>query len=334
MTRRRWILLCASAALIVALVPLGAGVLLIDRHPLVDAPPATGVDDAVRTRALVKRTWTTLKETGGTLRIGEDEVNSAFAFVSRGTHRIRGRARVTETGITVAVSVRLPPTPFGEYLNGWATVTAPTDGLKLRRVALGGLEVPGGIAQPLLRLALDLALGDETGTFAVATILGVRTAGEEAVVTLRRVPDLKQRVDRIKARFKRVRDRMALLGDPALVRRYYARLIEIDQALPPDTAVPFRKFLPPLFRLAGERGGDAVEENRAAVLALAMFLGSQRFESFVGPVHTELTRSYRVQHHPIPLAGRTDLRLHFLVSAGLKVVADSGLSHAVGSSRN
>ena len=50
-----------------------------------------------------------------------------------------------------------------------------------------------------------------------------------------------------------------------------------------------------------------------------------------------MTRKTVLRHvakepHPfhIALGGRQDLRLHFIVSAGIKVIADSGISFAAG----
>jgi hypothetical protein len=75
--------------------------------------------------------------------------------------------------------------------------------------------------------------------------------------------------------------------------------------------------------------GKAEVENQAAILALAIYLGDTRFESFIGKVRTSDMKGNKLPHRVV-LAGRTDLRLHFIFSAALKIISDHNSSIAIG----
>jgi hypothetical protein len=120
--------------------------------------------------------------------------------------------------------------------------------------------------------------------------------------------------------------------DSSLVSHYYGRLLEEGRNSQTGTAPSLAAYLGPLFRLARERSatGDPVRENRAALLALAIYLGDPRFDKLAGlELKPDLLgRSSYAQG--VHLGGRQDLRLHFVISAGLKLLTDQGISTAIG----
>ena len=69
------------------------------------------------------------------------------------------------------------------------------------------------------------------------------------------------------------------------------------------------------------RSGDLADENRAAILATAIYFGSWRIESMIGKVRTDEMLLHRCKTKNVVLAGRTDLRLHFIISAALEIAS-------------
>jgi hypothetical protein len=183
-----------------------------------------------------------------------------------------------------------------------------------------------------LRIALDLALGDNKGTAIVDSVQSVAVEQKTITVQFRPVPHLKERLQNLKTRLRGLRDDMALLGDPMAVRTYYAKLIELVEKSARSRPVSMAHFVGPVFQLAQRRSraGNPVDENQAAVLALAMYFGDWRFGRLIGPVLTEEMKRHRPRTRGVQLGGRRDLRLHFIISAGLKIVADSGVTVAIG----
>jgi hypothetical protein len=88
----------------------------------------------------------------------------------------------------------------------------------------------------------------------------------------------------------------------------------------------------PLFQTVKDRSGfgDPVAENQAALLAMVIYFGDSRFERLTGQVRTGALKFHKPKTKSVRLAGRGDLLLHFIISAGLKIVSDSGISAAIG----
>lgn len=121
--------------------------------------------------------------------------------------------------------------------------------------------------------------------------------------------------------------------DIPAIRAHLQHLIESATRLPRDGEARFGTSLETAFRFARERSrqGQAVRENRAAVLALGMLLGHRRVETFVGSVVDAATmqkaaRSFR----GTTLRGRDDWPKHFFVSASLSLLAAGDVSDAAG----
>jgi hypothetical protein len=172
-------------------------------------------------------------------------------------------------------------------------------------------------------------MGNDQGSLLMESVESVSIDQDVITVNFRSVPELKRRLRKTAARLRYLRDEIALLGDPLTVRVYYIKLMESSGEH--STSMSLADFIHPLFRLAKERSRDAdpADENQAAILALAMYLGDSGFGRLIGPVLTDEMKRHK-RPGKVTLAGREDLRLHFVISAGLKVVADSGLSSAAG----
>ena len=73
-----------------------------------------------------------------------------------------------------------------------------------------------------------------------------------------------------------------------------------------------------------------MDENKASLLALSIFLGTTNFNSIIGAIDKKTLRKCQPRGRKIVLNNRVDLRLHFIYSAGLKVISDSGISFTIG----
>ena len=128
---------------------------------------------------------------------------------------------------------------------------------------------------------------------------------------------------------------LARLGEnPDVVSRtriHFRHLALTAERLPRDDR--FEAFLQSAFQLAQKHSQkeDPVQENRAAILALAMLLGHWRVETLVGPVTDEDLRLAAGRHvGRVTLRRRTDWGKHFLVSAALALLSNESLSDAAG----
>ncbi len=117
--------------------------------------------------------------------------------------------------------------------------------------------------------------------------------------------------------------------DQERLRVYSDALVALVARQKTAPTVSIAKLLPPLFELARERslaGGDAAAENRAAILALAFYANQLGLETIV-----PAARSWpQAKPMVVTLAGRTDLPLHYLISAAVASTSGSPLADAVG----
>jgi hypothetical protein len=186
------------------------------------------------------------------------------------------------------------------------------------QLGIGRLPLPAALALPLLR-GLAVRQGAQAGALlAPGLIDSVRIAPGQLTVSYRSGAAA---VDRLRAALTTPDEQQRL-------RAYGERLAALTQALG-GAAVSVARLLPPLFALAAERsaaGGDATAENRAALLTLAFYANHRPLGLLVPAAH-----AWR-QPRPlsVTLQQRSDLPLHFLISALIAAEADTPLADAVG----
>ncbi|MFQ5753103.1 MAG: hypothetical protein ACE5HI_14015 [bacterium] len=321
--------------MLVIVLPSAFILMTFERSPAVLSTKIAVVEDAARVRALAKSSLKILfkPNDADSILATEEDLNAVLTFMARGVSKFSGRANITQTGLEAVGTLHLPHNPIGDYMNLHVGLNPSRSGLKFSQVKLGHIKIPGPVALFILRFMLNMALGKGQGTVAVNSVQSVIFEKEKVAFYFNARPELNlERLKFLKARLKGIRDYIAPLGDPLVVRLYYAKLIEIGQRQQGAKSISLARFMGPLFRLAYQRSVDAdpADENHATIMALSMFVGNYRFERLIGPVRTEEMKSYRLKTRNVVLHGRQDLRLHFIISAGLKLLADSGISYAVG----
>ena len=114
-------------------------------------------------------------------------------------------------------------------------------------------------------------------------------------------------------------------------REQVRHLLGIAPDLPRGDA-RFGSLMESAFRLAQQRSknADPVDENRAAIYALAILYGEPRIETLVGKMGVGMPPEDRRSLGKPTLRGRRDWVQHFLVSAALANVSNEAASNAVG----
>jgi hypothetical protein len=335
--KRRRSLLIALLLISPLVLLLLLACLVVEREPLIVETAVPTVDSAQRARKLARKVLDTLnsQQERAAITASEDDLNALMTLVGRGTQRFAGRVRVTPGIMFVGASVRLPANPLGRYLNIRGELLPDERGLNINLVKIGKLGFPPALSTALLKGLLNLGLGNREGSALMASVQSLDLTRDTVTVNLRSVPRLKGRLKRLQASLGRLRD-LSQGGeapwDSSLVGDYYGRLLEAGPSFQSGPPPSLASYLGPLFRLARERSatGDPVKENSAALLALAIYLGDPRFDKLaVLNLKPELLgrSAYRQGVH---LGGRQDLRLHFVISAGLKLLTDQGISTAIG----
>jgi hypothetical protein len=115
-------------------------------------------------------------------------------------------------------------------------------------------------------------------------------------------------------------------ADLARLRAYQERLVIVATLLPGRATVP--GLVGPMLTYAGQRSvnGDAVAENRAALIAVAFYANGWPLQAL-----TPEARNWpRAPHRDLQLRTRGDLAQHFLMSAWISASAGAALADAAG----
>lgn len=326
------------AILLFILIPLIILSSISDSRALVEEVAAVDTNSAIRAKRAAKRLYKDLMNGSSnqrsTLSFSEDEINGIVALVTRGMPRLKGRVNVTSLGIIGAFTLNVPDNPFGEYINLTSTVIPSSTGLVVDNVSAGSIDISGSIALSIMEIVLNKVIaGDTFGTQLINAIDSVEVDNSRLILAYHPIPGFRKTIDSTKEQIKGVRDELALLGDPQLVKLYYKRICKFHSQIDGFGRASVGYYLKTAFSLAEKRsymGEGPVEENRAALMALAIFLGSSKFDSVVGALDEEALATCQPRNSQMVLADRNDLRLHFIISAALKIISDSGLSFTIG----
>ncbi|MDR7335367.1 hypothetical protein [Roseateles asaccharophilus] len=313
-----WLTLALAAAALLALT------LAVQQSPRWPEPTAVSAADVARARDFLHRNDPRRPAFGPfrTLIASEREANLMLDQLVR---RVApgGSAQLMLAGgsARLQASLPVPHSPVAAWLNIAATLHE-TPGLPaIADLRVGRLPVPAWLAERLLP--------------ALAARLNATPEGALALDMVRRVRLTPARVEVV---YEWGDDGLQRLLGTLLPPAEQARLTAYAQALSGamqahvsaggSTGLPLANLLPPLFTLASQRsvGGDAVAENRAALLTLALQAIGRRMSDLVPAIQA----APQPPHLTMTLAGREDFAQHFLISAALALEGGGPLADAIG----
>ena len=325
---------------IILLVPVGLAALVlpaIEDEPLVRGKAAPNSGSASRVKTLARK-FQHAQETGAgkkELAVTEQDLASIIDFAVRGVPSARAEAQITPQGLEGRLTVGLPPTPLGRYVNLGFTILPAEHGLEIESIHLGQAEYSAGFLAPVMSYGLDLLLGAGSGEMLMGFVSSVRFTGEEMILTYEPGQDRSTRLtDRMNTLFDKIKGNEQLrIADPETVLIYFSRLQETAVHLR-GGYVPLAKYIAPVFRLAAERSrageDEAVTQNRAAIMALAIYFGDDRMKALIDSSTENYFSGSRFGSHNVTIKGRHDLVQHYLTSAGLQLAAGVNVANVIG----
>jgi hypothetical protein len=320
----------AALGVLVLLGGLGLAVSALEGEPAVpEAPPITSADRRHLVKLFDGRDPRKVPpgETR-TVRLSAAELDQLVAWAAAVGLKTRTAVSLREGGVSGRATVRVPGT--GRWLN----VTASTQvGIQKGRLSMGEPRLRIG------RLTVPPILLDALTPFAVAGLRGDRDLRR----VLPAVDSLSLGPGEVSLTYGRVdmpRGLVARLvwGEEASEGMREAVYAQVDRLLGALERAPagdarFGTALETAFAFARARSaeGSAIEENRAALLALGIVLGHPRLARAVGEKldHGRAEVAARVREHTT-LRGRADWTRHFTVSGALTVVSSVAPSDAAG----
>ena len=251
-----------------------------------------------------------------TIAIGEGDLDLAANYLARQYANGGARVELKSQTALLGASLRVP-LPVRAYVNVHAEVREGPSLPLLESLRVGQLTVPGWAAQWLIPRLLQFAAPEADLQAIAGVIQKVSLSESRLALTYTWQADLPGKVRAV----------LVSAEDRERLRAYHERLLATSSSVP-EPRPSLMHFLAPLFGLAGERsaGGDAVAENRAAILTLALYINGRDIRA----VLPEAEGWPKPRQHAVLLNGRPDLAKHFIVSAALAAKAGGPLSDAVG----
>lgn len=311
----------------VALITYG-----IDAHPRVAAKIELNTDDIARAKRL--------KEKYDPRKLREREV-SHLTINSRDLNILMGylanrlplspppfpQANFLTGKAELLFTLRLPETPVGHYLNGGIIFTETAGKPQIHRITIGRIAFSGPWIRPIVHagnhLLKLLGVNEELG-LALDALKTARFRPNQLTLVYEWQGNVAEKIAE--------KGRSLLLSDDNRRRlvAYNNQIVRTADSLGKRKA-PLLDVMAPVFNLARQRSaarGNPQAENRAAILALTLFVNNQAIAKLIGRQTEEpIQRPKRIR---TTLQGRTDLPKHFMISAALVIMADSGLSNVVG----
>ena len=322
--------------LLLALPVLAIGALLAlamiatEQEPLVSAPQAVEYADVATGKALLKRVLRQVEaagERGTTLAIGDSELRSLATLGSRSLSWLDAELSFAPSTISLRMTIAVPPSPLGRYLNLSVTLPSSTEGIAIDHLQAGPISLPGGWVLPAIAALAERLLPDSQVGLLLASVKGVQIAGDRVLFRVKPPADVKAR---LKQTVRDVQTARLPAGEAGRVAHYYGLLAALGRQGRRER-LSLDAFIRPLFAEARQRvqGSSAQAENRAAIWALAIYFSYGSFENLLG----DLVSSQRKLVFPawqVTLGGRRDLMQHFVYSAGIALATQEGIGFAAG----
>ncbi len=310
-------------------LPIAGVVMALDTQPLVRRAGDINTADLKRAQAMAERydprNMPTDRMT--TLRATSEELNTLLKGALGGVKQVAGQVQVSRFGVIIALTVSppIPENPVGRHVNVTAVVAPSIFGLHISRLRIGKIEIPPAAIRPALTFTLDHLVGKGKAEPILNSIKSVQVASNFAIVNF-------QPPENLVADLKSAARRQIAMSTPEAVKPYYD-LLERESDRRGSSRTSMIDYVRPVFAFAKQRAasGNPVEENKAAMVALALFFGDSRFEKFVsGPVLSPEQKARRRSVGHVRLNGRHDFVQHFAISMGLTLVSGEVAANIIG----
>jgi hypothetical protein len=224
-------------------------------------------------------------------------------------------------GAQITASLRVPDNPFGHYLNVSVDLIAPAGHIEVTQAQIGDLPLPGALANLAAHLAHRLLMRDAVYAALANSVYHIEFSEDRATLDYLWQPVLLAQIERKGAELL-----IPDVGHDRLLA--YADAIRAEaRRLPHGSRLALPQLLSQVFTLARMRGGDAAAENRAAITALAAYIGGISLPKLLAGDGRSNRSAPPVL---LTLHGRRDFAEHYLIAAALSANGGSQFANALG----
>lgn len=303
----------------------------VQEQPLVQQQNAINPQTAQKAKSLSKKLLRAAKtgNQGTALVIEKEELQGLADLARRAFSGVRAQVGLDSLGAHAAISLPLPKKYYQGYVNASVVLLPSNQGLVLGDVNIGYLSLNGAWVLSIAEWTANRLLAGDTGTQLIDAVKRVSTSNEQLEVAFKLPQDFDPKASQSDS-FAMLRDKLFGIGYRDLIGEYY----QVVQAYKPSAKqVSLTEYLNVAFSHARERTQnydvEVIQENQAAILALATYFGSYRLRMMMGS--NELTDGHSKRNSAkATLGDRVDLQQHFIYSAAIEVFSSQGISDLIG----
>ncbi|BFT29122.1 hypothetical protein D210916BOD24_02980 [Alteromonas sp. D210916BOD_24] len=298
----------------------------IQKTPLVTSTAPVQLDGADSVNELLAQLKQAFshREEGHRVVLTETQVESLVGVLQRALPDFKGIVNITPMGGTVSVTYAIKDT--GYYVNASALVL-PGNEFHLAQVQLGDLALPGPLLLTVIERAVNAYTDSQVASIALSRIQ--RVAMQNSEITLEMGP-----LDSLLSELNVAASNLSVSEEMELetLTAYYLRYIsgrEIALSSQPVSLIEYLREGMARAREQSDTNEQAVLHNKAVILALAAFVGHHRVGNLVGNIQPDAEKAIKPRRGAV-LHERNDLARHFIISAALELLAEQGMSLAIG----
>lgn len=309
----------------------------LQSYPQIAQKHFINADAAKETQQLVQRVKGSFKTNNQptTIIISKKELQSLSALSYRALPSVKSDFELSQTALNIELAIQLPLDISAKYLNISTLLFPSKTGLNIGEVSIGDITIEGRWILQALAWVLNNHVQEALGSNLLNMIRSVEIEKQTLVLNYQ-IPNELNTLDKEKqSGILTLAQQFSLFGDVDSIRAYYQLLVEFSQRNPKEKHVS--KYLGYMFRVAKNRTFDeeglAMIENKEALMALALYFGSNKFELLVGQMpelNVAQLRQRTIKRGSVNLNNRNDLQKHFIYSIALQLFSNSQASDAIG----
>jgi hypothetical protein len=271
------------------------------------------------------------------LKATQTELHGLSAFGHRAVSQLTSDIILFQDSALIKFSIELPFPDLVKYLNVEVMLVGSKEGLDLDNVTFGNITLPGNGLIKVIEWLANIYVKDEFGTELLSMIKSVDITSNQLSVGVVLSENLKDDPLNNRNSLFALRDKLALYGDVNVIRFYHQSLVDtIEQS--EHLKLSFAEYVGFTFGLVKQRNLAGIaeslaEENRAALMALVLYFGTDKFELLVGDISKlspkQLQQRTKLRSR-VKLRGRVDIQKHFIYSVALQLFGTSTASNAIG----
>ncbi|WP_031433404.1 hypothetical protein [Methylomarinum vadi] len=250
-----------------------------------------------------------------TFELNENDLNIASNYLFNHLLKSSTEVSLDHDSLNFAITLTLPPNLFGPYLNMTFNLSKMYGFPVIKDLTIGRIKVANEFAGQLIESIINYTPLKQYYILATQHISTIQIQPDKLSITFLTT-------------FQDAADNAALLENKSYQSLvFYQQLI--DQVIlqhDPKWRLSLAEIMQPLFLAAYQRSteADAVEENRALLIAVSTYVNRDELSSYL-PI--KLTTS---KYYPVFLYKRIDIAKHFVASAALAATGATTLAHMLG----